>query len=368
MEHHFLELAHPTIQHLKPYLPGKPINELRRELGISNIIKLASNENPLGASKKAIEGAMDALHEIALYPDANGYELKHKLSEHLHVSVDELTLGNGSDSLFTLIAHAFVPKGKEVIVSQHAFIAFAITAHVVEAALVKVPAQDFGHDLARMAANITKDTRLIFIANPNNPTGTWVTHQELQTFLEQIPKHVFVVLDEAYYEFMDQPDYPRSLQLQKRFPNLIITRTFSKVYGLASLRVGYAIAHPEITDILNRIRNPFNVSSPGLKAATFALDDQDFVEKTLQNNQQGMHFLRKEFDAMGISYLPPTANFITIDVGQHALALYDALLQLGVIVRPIHNYEMPQYLRITIGLPEQNQRLIESLKSAIVKV
>lgn len=366
MTNHLFDLAHKSIRHIAPYQPGKPINELRRELGIQDIIKLASNENPLGPSPQAMAAAQQSLAEIALYPDANGFELKTALSTFLQVDTRQITLGNGSDSLFSLIAQAFVAPGQEMIVAQYAFVTYTIIAHSVQAKLVTVPARDWGHDLTAMAQAVTPNTRLIFIANPNNPTGTWVDTETLLQFLTQLPKDVLVVLDEAYYEYAaNQPGYPNGVLLQQQFPNLIVTRTFSKVYGLAGLRVGYALAHSEVTDILNRVRLPFNVSTPALAAATAAIADQAFVQTTLAMNQQGREQLAHGFSQMGLDYLPSPGNFFTLHVGEHAATIFQSLLRLGVIVRPLANYAMPEHLRITIGLPHENARLLDSLQKVL---
>jgi len=356
----FVELANTGVQQLHPYQAGKSIGELQRELGVENIIKLASNENPLGASPLAIEAAQKALHEPARYPDPAGYELKQALAEYLTIEADHITLGNGSDSLFTLLLNAFGGPGKNIVISEYGFAGYAIAAKTTQTDVITAPAKDWGCDLTAMANAITPETSLVFMANPNNPTGTWVNENELITFLEQIPERVIVVMDEAYFEFMQQSDYPDTIKLQSQYPQLVTTRTFSKAYGLAGLRVGYAIANPSITEILNRIRLPFNVSSPAQAAAVAALKDQAHIERSIQSNEQNKQFLMPAFTDLGFNHLPVTSNFITVDLGVDATPVYQDLLKQGIIVRPIANFGMPNHLRISIGLDTENQRLLKA--------
>lgn len=358
-------LAHPSIQDLTPYQPGKPISELERELGITNVIKLASNENPLGPSPKGIAAANAQLPQTALYPDGSGYILKHALSQHLGVDQNTLTLVNGSDALFALLGQAFVSPGQDVIVSQYGFAAYAIAARIMQANLITTPAKNWGHDLAAMANAITANTRLIFIANPNNPTGSWIDEDALKGFLHHVPADVLVVLDEAYCEYVEEKTYPQSLQLLPDYPNLILARTFSKIYGLAGLRLGYGVAHPQITDILNRVRLPFNINSLALVAGAAALTDAEHILRSRENNKAGMAQLIAGFNQLNLPYLPSIGNFLTIDVKRDANTVYQALLREGVIVRPLAPYQMPTHLRITIGRPEQNERLLKSLKKVL---
>ncbi len=356
-------LANKGVSSLHPYQPGKPISELERELGITDIVKLASNENPLGCSEKAIAAMQQEFSEISRYPDANGYYLKQAISQRLGVEMNQITLGNGSNDVLDLIARTFAGRGSEVIFSQHAFVVYPIAATAVEADSVAVPAKNYGHDLEAMADAITNKTRLIFIANPNNPTGTCENAADLRNFMQRVPENVIVVLDEAYYEYVDDPDYPQTINWLTEYPNLIITRTFSKAYGLAGARIGYSISHPEIAGLLNRVRQPFNVNSFAMSAAAAALSDVNFLTQAVNLNKQGMNFLTQQLDEMGYSYIPSMGNFLTMDMATDAAEIYQKLLHKGVIVRPVANYEMPQHLRISIGLMEENQRFVEALKA-----
>lgn len=360
----FIELSHPYIQTLKPYQAGKPIEEVQRELGISDVIKLASNENPLGASPLAQEAAIKAMQNVALYPDASGYALKHKLSAFLQVPESHITLGNGSDNILSLLIQAF-GKEKSILVSEYSFDNYVLVArgHGVDAKMV--PSKNWGVDVKAMVSAIDDKTAIIFIANPNNPTGTYIRHEEAAYLLEQTPPHVLVVMDEAYYEYAIEPDYPKTQMLQKGYPNLIITRTFSKGYGLAGLRVGYSISHPQIADVLNRIRLPFNVNTLAMMAACAALDDKDHLDRTLTLNKQGKEYLMAACKALNLSVIPSATNFITVDMKEDTGPLFQKMLQMGIIVRPLHTYQMPNHFRITIGLKEQNERVILGLKTLI---
>ncbi|MDF2181499.1 histidinol-phosphate transaminase [Neptuniibacter sp. CAU 1671] len=361
----FTALAIPGVQELKPYLPGKPAEELQRELGLASVVKLASNENPLGVSEKVKAALQSELDMLALYPDSAGYHLKQALSRELGVSVDQLTLGNGSNDVLDLIARAFLAPGSEVIYSEYAFLVYAISSQAAGATAIVTPAKAWGHDLEAMAQAVSERTRVIFLANPNNPTGTWFTAQALDQFLAQVPETVLVVLDEAYTEYVEQPDFPDGLALQKRYPNLIVTRTFSKAYGLAGLRIGYAVSDPQVADVLSRVRQPFNVNSLGLLAARVALSDAEFLQQTLVCNQQGMRQLETGLKALGLEWIASAGNFLTVDMQQPALPIYQALLQKGVIVRPLANYAMPNHLRISIGLPHENARCLEVLQEVL---
>jgi len=363
----FLSLATVGVQQLQPYQPGKPIEELERELGISNIIKLASNENPLGASPKVLEGLKEFCtpQNVALYPDGSGFNLKKSLANKYPISIDMITLGNGSNDLLELIARAFVTSDLAVMFSQYAFAVYPIVTQAIGATMQIVPAKNWGHDLEEMLKQITKKTRVIFIANPNNPTGTWLKKDELHTFLENISKNIIVVLDEAYNEYIENADYPNSLEWLEKYPNLIITRTFSKAYGLASLRVGYSISNPQIADLLNRVRQPFNVNSFALKAAEIALTDEAHLKQAFFLNQQGLKQFETAFEKMDLNYIPSAGNFITVDVKKNGGEIYQKLLKEGVIVRPIGNYGMPTFLRISIGLPEENNRCIQALEKVL---
>lgn len=366
----YLELAAPGLKGLHPYQPGKPIEELEREYGVSNIIKLASNENPLGPSPLALAAIKQEFDELARYPDGNGFLLKQALSNKLNVSLPQITLGNGSNDILELIARAFVTSDNEVIFSQHAFAVYPLVTQAINAKAVVTAARNWGHDLEAMANAITDKTRLIFVANPNNPTGTWLGGEELKSFIMRIPGNVIVVVDEAYFEYAIDPrmqadGYPDTLQWLDEFPNLIVTRTFSKAYGLAALRVGYSVSHPGIADLLNRVRQPFNVNHLAIVAASAAVNDSQHLDKVIHLNALGMQQLIEGFDASGLDYIPSVGNFVCVDVGKDGASVYDALLHEGVIVRPVANYQMPQYLRVTIGLPEENERFLQALKKVL---
>ena len=364
-------LATKGVQALSPYQPGKPLDELQREYGISEAIKLASNENPLGPSKKVVSAIQNELAELSRYPDGNGFALKKALAKLHSVEINQITLGNGSNDILEILTRAFVTPEHEVVFSQHAFAVYPIVTQAVGAKAVVVPAKDWGHDLDAMQQAITDKTRVIFIANPNNPTGTWVDKKVLSDFLQAVPDNVLVVLDEAYFEFAyNDPmakEYPNGIDLLNQYSNLIVTRTFSKGYGLAGLRVGYSVSHAQVADVLNRVRQPFNVNSLALKAAEVALNDVDHLEAVLKLNSQGMAQLISAFELMDLSYIPSVGNFICVEVGDNAMKVYDDLLYEGVIVRPVANYEMPRYLRITIGTEEENERFLTALKKVLNK-
>lgn len=358
----FIALANKGVQELHPYQPGKPISELERELGITNIVKLASNENPIGISAKAKAAMEKEFADLARYPDANGYYLKAKLAERLGVGIGQITLGNGSNDVLELIARVFVAPEHEVIYSQHAFVVYPIVTQAIGAKKVVIPAKGWGHDLEATAAAITPNTRMIFIANPNNPTGTWVNKTDLKAFMDKVPQDVIVVVDEAYYEYVEYAEYPQTVPWIKEYPNLIVTRTFSKAYGLAGVRAGYAVANEEITGLINRPRQPFNMNSLALAAAEAVLDDHAYLQKALDVNKSGMQQLISVFDELGYDYIPSVTNFITVDMKQAAGPLYQQMLEQGVIVRPVGNYEMPNHLRISIGLEEENAKFIRVLR------
>lgn len=358
----FIALANKGVQELHPYQPGKPISELERELGITNIVKLASNENPIGISAKAKAAMEKEFADLARYPDANGYYLKAKLAERLGVGIGQITLGNGSNDVLELIARVFVAPEHEVIYSQHAFVVYPIVTQAIGAKKVVIPAKNWGHDLEATAVAITPNTRIIFIANPNNPTGTWVNQTDLKAFMDKVPQDVIVVVDEAYYEYVEDAEYPQTVPWIKEYPNLIVTRTFSKAYGLAGVRAGYAVANEEITGLINRPRQPFNMNSLALAAAEAVLDDHAYLQKALNVNKSGMQQLISVFDELGYDYIPSVTNFITVDMKQAAGPLYQQMLEQGVIVRPVANYEMPNHLRISIGLEQENAKFIRVLR------
>lgn len=359
-------LAQPGICELQPYQPGKPVNELERELGINNIIKLASNENPLGPSPRALEAITNMLQDCARYPDGNGFALKQALANHHGVGHDCITLGNGSNDVLELLARVFAGPGLQILFSEHAFAVYPIAAKSVGADSVIVPARDWGYDLDALLDAITMDSRLVFIANPNNPTGTWLTSQQLKQFLDRVPEHVVVVLDEAYAEYVQTADYPDSVSWLQLYDNLVITRTFSKAYGLAALRVGYALASPAIADLLNRVRQPFNVNALALAAAEAALSDSNYLTRSIEMNLAGMQQLTAGFEARGLDYIPSVGNFISVDVARESMPVFNALLKEGVIVRPVANYGMPTHLRVTVGTKDENDRFLAALDTVLV--
>ncbi len=363
---HACDLVGAHIRAIAPYQPGKPISELAREMGLAeaDIVKLASNENPLGIGPRARAAAAAALDTLALYPDGNGFALKSALARHLGVAMDGIVLGNGSNDVLELVARAFLGPGTSAVYAQHAFAVYPLATLAVGAVGIEAPARDHGHDLAAMRAAVRADTRVVFIANPNNPTGTLLRAADLEAFIADLPEHVLVVLDEAYGEYLDADLHAPSLDWLKRFPNLVLTRTFSKAYGLAGLRVGYALAAPEVADLLNRVRQPFNVNSVALAAATAALEDRAFLAESRHVNDLGMAQLCAGFDALGLDFIPSFGNFVCVRVGR-ADAVYRALLARGVIVRPVTNYGLPGHLRVSIGLPHQNARLLEALAAVL---
>jgi histidinol-phosphate aminotransferase len=354
------------IRAIAPYQPGKPISELAREMGIpeSGIVKLASNENPLGMSARARDALVGSLGEVPRYPDGNGYALKSALSRRLGVELKQIVLGNGSNDVLDMAARAFLAPGLSAVYSRYAFAVYPLATQAVGAAGIEVAARDYGHDLRAMARAIRPDTRLLFIANPNNPTGTFVSGPELERLLEAVPGDVLVVLDEAYTEYLSADERYDALAWLPRFPNLLISRTFSKAYGLAGLRVGYGVGHPAVIDLLNRVRQPFNVSSLGLAAAEAALDDEEFLAKSAELNRRGMDQLLEGFKALGLEWIPSSGNFVTVRVG-NAAAVNARLLKQGVIVRPIAGYGLAEWLRVSIGLPEENARFLDALRSAL---
>jgi len=361
----YSELAPGYIRAIAPYQPGKPISELERELGITDIVKLASNENPLGASAKAVAAARTALDEISLYPDGNGYALKSALVQRYGVAHNQLVLGNGSNDLLELAARAFLTVGDKAVYSDHAFAVYPLATQAVGAIGISVAARDYGHDLDAMRLTaVAEGAKLIFIANPNNPTGTFLPGDALHVFLRALPAHILVVLDEAYNEYLPESCRYDSVSWLNEFPNLLISRTFSKAYGLASLRVGYALGNPQVIDMINRVRQPFNVNSMAQAAAVAALQDTEFVQRTFELNLRGMQQLTDGLSVLGLDYIPSFGNFVSFHI-YNATHVYRRLLELGVIVRPIGNYAMPDYLRVSIGLETQNQKFLSALKQIL---
>ena len=354
------------VRGIAPYQAGKPISELAREYGLreESIVKLASNENPLGMPESARQAIVAALGDLGRYPDSNGFDLKAALASRYDVPASWITLGNGSNDTLELAAHALVQPGESVVYSQYSFAVYALATQEVGARAIVVPARDYGHDLDAMAAAIAPDTRLVFIANPNNPTGTFLSAPAIEAFLAKVPATVVVVLDEAYNEYLRPEHRFDSTAWVKRYPNLLVSRTFSKAYGLAGLRVGFGLAQPELTDLLNRVRQPFNVNSMAQAAAIAALSDQAFLARSYEINRQGLERLQAEFSALGLVYVPSYGNFVLVKVGD-APAIYEKLLRSGVIVRPVGNYGLPEWLRVSIGLPAENEAFLAALRAAL---
>lgn len=359
------ELALPGIRELQPYQAGKPIEELERELGLSGIVKLASNENPLGVSPMVQAALSAAVKDLARYPDANGFYLKEALAQKFTVGHDQITLGNGSNDVLELLARTYVQPHHEVIFSQHAFVVYPLVTKAIGATPVAVPAVDYGHDLDGMAAAITDKTRMIFIANPNNPTGTFLDTASIKAFLDKVPAHVIVVLDEAYYEYVPEHERAPSMQWVDKYPNLVVSRTFSKAYGLAGLRAGFAVSHPSVADLMNRIRQPFNMNHLALTAALAALNDESFLAESIAINSAGMTQLIDFCNDQGLNYIPSHGNFLTIEVGPNADEFYQQLLLAGVIVRPVGGYELPNHLRVSIGLADENDAFCRAMESIL---
>jgi histidinol-phosphate aminotransferase len=361
------DLAPEYVRGIAPYQPGKPIAELQRELGIDGIIKLASNENPLGTSPLAVAAMRDALEDVARYPDGNGFELKTGLVRHYGVRSEQIVLGNGSNDVLELAARVFLKPGAAAVYSQHAFAVYPLVTQAIGAVGLETPASAYGHDLEAMRRAITPPVRVVFVANPNNPTGTLLKPAEVLAFLRATPRDVLVVLDEAYDEYL--PAYLRadSIAWLDEFPNLVITRTFSKAYGLAGLRVGFALASPRVADLMNRVRQPFNLNSIAQAAAAAALRDQAFVETSFRVNSEGMAQITAGFERLGIEYIPSHANFVSFRIG-HARRAYRRLLELGVIVRPIESYGLPEHLRVSIGLPAENEKFLHALEQVLAEI
>jgi len=361
------ELSPSYVRSLAPYQPGKPISELAREMGLeeASIVKLASNENPRGIgprTRAAIEGAIG---EIARYPDGNGFELKQKLSARYGMDMGSIVLGNGSNDVLELVASAFLGPGRASVMSQHCFAVYPLATQARGARIIAVPAQSYAHDLEAMAKAIDDETYVAWVANPNNPTGTHARQEEIEAFLKRVPERVIVVIDEAYNEYLRPELRAESVKLVKRHPNLVVTRTFSKAYGLAGLRVGYAVAHASVADVMNRVRQPFNVNSVALAAAAAALDDMEFVARSYAENLQGLRQLGEGATRLGCDYIPSHGNFLTIRVGK-ATEIYKKLLKRGVIVRPVGGgYQLPEHLRVTVGTAAENDKFLSALTASL---
>jgi histidinol-phosphate aminotransferase len=365
------ELSPSYVRSIAPYQPGKPISELAREMGIAEagIVKLASNENPRGIGPRTRAAIEAAIGDIARYPDGNGFELKQALAKRYGVDMGSIVLGNGSNDVLELVALAFLGPGRAAVFSQHCFAVYPLATQARGARSIAVPAKNYGHDLEAMARAVDDETYVAWIANPNNPTGTYARGDEIEAFLRRVPERVLVVLDEAYNEYLPHDLKADSARWLKRHPNLVITRTFSKAYGLAGLRVGYALAHPSVADIMNRVRQPFNVNSMALTAAVAALDDMEFVARSYAENLQGMRQIEEGALALKLDFIPSFGNFITVRVaqgGKSAAEVYKRLLRRGVIVRPVAGgYGLPEHLRVTIGTQQENDKFLGALAASL---
>jgi histidinol-phosphate aminotransferase len=359
-------LAHPHLSAIEPYKPGRPIEEVERELGLSGTIKLASNENPLGASPAAIAAVRRAVEKIHFYPEGGAPELAAKLAAKLGVDPACLVFGNGSNELIELCARAFARGGDEIVFSADGFAIYRLVAQAIEARAVPVPARGHHHDLAAIADAIGPRTRVVFLANPNNPTGTIFRRAQWETFVRRVPEDVLLVVDQAYCEFVDDADYPMLLDELSARPGLVLLRTFSKIYGLAGLRIGYAVGDREVIDAVSRLRQPFNVNSLAQAAALAALDDDAHVERSRRVALEGRYTFARTLGALGVDFVPSQANFVLVEVGDGA-AVTDALLRRGVIVRPMSGYGMPSKIRITFGTAEQNRRCLDELASVLAE-
>jgi histidinol-phosphate aminotransferase len=359
----YLSLAVSDVKRLAPYVPGKAIEELERETGLaaSDIVKLASNESPLGTSPRVIAAILGELSQVTRYPDGNGFRFKQKLGEKFGLAGERITIGNGSNDLLIMLAQAFLGSGRNAVFSQYAFSVYASATIATGAEAREVPARAWSNDLERMLLAIDKDTRIVFIANPNNPTGTWFDRSAFEGFLDRVPAETIVVLDEAYIEYADDPALPNGLDYADRYPNLVVCRTLCKAYGLAGLRIGYAVSSAQIADILNRVRQPFNVNTLAVAAGCAALDDEAYLEKGREVNRSGLLQLQQGLSRLGLSWIPSRTNFVAVNVGRTAGPVYEGLLAQGVIVRPLAGYGMPCYLRVSVGLETENRRFLDAL-------
>ncbi|MCE5299699.1 MAG: histidinol-phosphate transaminase [Spirochaetia bacterium] len=357
----FDNAANRGVMKIKPYIPGKPIEEVRREYGIKDIIKLASNENPMGPSKLAVRAMAKKLGEVSLYPESSAYNLRNALAMQLNIRKDMLVFGNGSNELLNMLAQAFVTPGDEVVFSTLSFTVYQSAADMTGGTAIMIPHKDFAHDIDGFIKRLSDRTKLVYLCNPNNPTGTIISKQDFEKFMEAVKPETIVALDEAYFEFVDDRNCPDGMQYLSKYPNLVVLRTFSKVYGLAGVRVGYAAADPEIISIIERVRASFNVNMPAQAAAEAALRDKAHVEKTLKNNNDGKKYLYAELEKLGIEYVPTNANFIFVKFPANCNVVFEALLKKGVIIRPQYD----NYGRITIGTASQNKRLIAALKQVL---
>ncbi len=361
----YLAIAAAQIAGLSPYVPGKPVSELERELGIRDSVKLASNENPLGPGPLARAAYLAAAAELERYPDGGGFALRRAIAEYHGLDADQVTIGNGSNDVLDMIARAFLGPGRESVFSEHAFAVYPIATQAVGATARVAKARDFGHALDAMAELVGPQTRVVWIANPNNPTGTWLPAAPLRAFIAALPQTCICVLDEAYTDYVDEPDYPDGVAWLADFPNLVVTRTFAKVHGLASLRVGYGLSHPDLADLLNRVRQPFNVNTPAQAAAEAALADDAHIARSVAHNRSEMARLSAGLKDLGLGHIPSVGNFVTVDLDRPAGPVDQALLRAGVICRPVGNYGLPNHLRVSVGLEQENTRLLETLEQVL---
>jgi histidinol-phosphate aminotransferase len=358
-------LASPWVRGLIPYSPGKPVEEVERELGIADAVKLASNENPLGPSPKAVDAIAAALKNVHRYPDGGGYYLKQRLARQFGLTPDHFILGNGTNELLELVARVFLVPGDEAVYAHPAFVVYDMVVQVTGARKVRVPLRNYVHDLEAMAEAVTPRTKMIFVGNPNNPTGTWVPPQAIADFMGRVPADVIVVFDEAYSEYLPPDLRPDTVRAVREGRPVLVLRTFSKIYGLAGLRIGYGIATPAMNEVLNRVRQPFNTNDLAQRAALAALDDEEHVERCRRVNEEGKQYLAAELAALGAKVVPTAANFFLVDVGRSGPAVAEALLRKGIIVRPVAGAGLPRHLRITIGTPTENRRLVTALKAVL---
>jgi len=354
-----------SVKNLIPYVPGKPIEELERELGIGGVAKMASNENPIGPSPLAKKALLEHMARVNLYPDGSCFELRRKLSEKLGVPEDTIIIGNGSNEVIEIVARTFLESGDEAIYGRHAFIVYPIVTQSLGCSHVVSRMPGLTHDLEDMLSLVTDKTKIVYIANPNNPTGTIVRRDEFEWFLERVPENVIILVDEAYFEYVDDPEYPDTLRYHSVRESLVTVRTFSKIYGLAGLRVGYGVASSDAVSYMNRVREPFNVNSAAQIAACAALDDENHVAESKKINCEGKKYFRSRLDELGIRYTESHANFFLIDIEKDPMPVYDALLRDGVITRPVGGYGLKTHLRVSIGLAQENERFVESLRGII---
>ena len=363
---HPKSIAVPGVANLSPYEPGLPLEELERRYGVSNAIKLASNENPLGPSPEALKRLSSGKCAIELYPDGNGWNLKKALAEHHGVEMEQITLGNGSNEVLEFVARVFSSKGDSGVISEYCFVVFRLALLYTQATVKTVKAVNFGHDLVAMANAVDETTKVVYIGNPNNPTGTWSTASELKKFFASIPESVIVVVDEAYAEYCTDSNYPECITWLGDHPNLVVTRTFSKIYGLAGLRIGYAVSSPEIGDLLNRVRAPFNSNSMAQEAALAGLYDIEHQKRSKELNTEQMAVLHDGFQKIGLKTSGTAGNFVVVEVTKPVQELHEKLLKNGVIVRPLASYGMPYHFRVTVGKPEQNQRVLQEFEKMVM--